>query len=52
MRRKDYRPEPSDWALARNRFNTIVYATLRCKTTGVEFGAGVDTREYRTPDDE
>ena len=32
------RAPQSDWQLARARFNTIMYATLRCKTTGVEFG--------------
>ena len=32
------RPPQSDWQLARGRFNTIMYAALRCKNTGVEFG--------------
>jgi 2',5'-phosphodiesterase len=32
------RAKQSDWALARNRFNTIMYATLKCKSSGVEFG--------------
>lgn len=32
------RPQQSDWQLARNRFNTIMYAGLKCKDTGVEFG--------------
>lgn len=32
------RPEQSDWRLARGRFNTIMYAALKCKSTGVEFG--------------
>ena len=32
------RPPQSDWQLARGRFNTIMYATLKCKSTGVEFG--------------
>ena len=32
------RPPQTDWQLARNRFNTIMYASLKCKTSGVEFG--------------
>jgi hypothetical protein len=32
------RAPQSDWALANSRFNTIVFASLRCKITGVEFG--------------
>ena len=32
------RPPQSDWQLARGRFTTIMYATLKCKSTGVEFG--------------
>jgi len=32
------RPPQSDWQLARNRFNTIMYATLKCKESGVAFG--------------
>ena len=32
------RPPQSDWQLARGRFNTIMYAALKCKNTGVEFG--------------
>ena len=32
------RTAQTDWQLARNRFNTIMYASLRCKESGVEFG--------------
>jgi len=32
------RPPQTDWQLARGRFNTIMYASLKCKESGAEFG--------------
>ena len=34
----DYRPPMDEWETARGRFNSILYATLKCKKTGVSFG--------------
>ena len=35
---RDYRPPSDEWQTARGRFNSILYATLKCKKTNVQFG--------------
>ena len=34
----DYRPPMTEWDTARNRFNSILHATLKCKKSDVSFG--------------
>jgi len=35
---RDYQPPSDEWQTARSRFNSILYVTLTCKKTNVQFG--------------